>query len=130
MKNNKVYLLINSQKNSDWKCDPTIEVFANYEDAVSAYSTALRDLYSSWVEKYGDDNIGYAGADGFDKFVANYITNKEEDDTLPYFEIYDTRECVLNYQKLYIEEKEITEVKVPKDPSTGKTIKKTTTSKK
>lgn len=108
MKKTKVYLFVNYQCNGDWNSDPVIELFESFDDADSAFAIALRDLYTEWTDEYGEENIAPA-KDGydFDKYVVNFISNDEEDGSLPSFEIYDVRNSVQKYQKLYIEEREI-----------------------
>lgn len=108
MKKAKVYLFVNCQCNGDWKSDPIIETYGFFDEADDAFALALRELYNTWVGEYGEENIAPAkeGYD-FDKYVVNYIYNDEEDGSLPSFEIYDVRNSVQKYQKIYIEEREI-----------------------
>lgn len=125
MQKNKIYLFVNYQCNGDWKSDPIIETFGFYDEADDAFASGLRELYSTWCGEYGEENIAQAKeGSNFDKYVVNYIAREAEDGTMPSFEIYDTRNSVQKYQKIYIEEREVS------IPEPEKTVSKETTKEK
>lgn len=128
MKKIKVYFLVNSLKNTDWKCDPTIETFTDFADANCHFADLLKEVYLNWAEEYGEENIVHVSEEGIEgNGVVNYETNADSDTkSIPYFEIYDIRDSVRKYQKIYLCE---TTIEVPDMDVKKKSKKKTNSSR-